>query len=176
MSRKEEIRNRIKEYRMKLGMTQADLAKAIGQSTSSVGMYECGKREPEMSTLESMADVFGISLMQMMTGTETGEQQKQPGPDVPTQEELTQAFMVDQNRAINTLETMRKLLDMSFPRKAESEKSMSKKDRERLEALHENPRLGLLFDRSRKMSHDDVELMLKMSEKILGERCKSDDD
>lgn len=43
-------------------------------------------------------------------------------------------------------------------------------DQRRLEALHQDPRLGLLFDRSRKMDSDDVDFMLKMSEKILRER------
>lgn len=43
-------------------------------------------------------------------------------------------------------------------------------DDERLEALHQNPRLGLLFDRSRKMSHEDVEFMLQMADRILKER------
>lgn len=43
-------------------------------------------------------------------------------------------------------------------------------DQERLEALHQNPRLGLLFDRSRKMSSEDVEEMLKKAEDILRER------
>lgn len=43
-------------------------------------------------------------------------------------------------------------------------------DQARLEALHQNPRLGLLFDRSRKMSHEDVEFMLQMADRILKER------
>jgi transcriptional regulator with XRE-family HTH domain len=43
-------------------------------------------------------------------------------------------------------------------------------DDERLEALHQNTRLGLLFDRSRKMSHADVEFMLQMADRILKER------
>lgn len=43
-------------------------------------------------------------------------------------------------------------------------------DQQRLEALHQNPALGLLFDRSRKMSHDDVEFMLQMADRILKER------
>lgn len=46
----------------------------------------------------------------------------------------------------------------------------SSEDEERLEALHQNPRLGLLFDRSRKMSHEDVEFMLQMADRILKER------
>lgn len=48
--------------------------------------------------------------------------------------------------------------------------SIRSEDQERLEALHKNPRLGLLFDRSRKMSNDDVEFMLQMAERIVKER------
>ena len=43
-------------------------------------------------------------------------------------------------------------------------------DQARLEALHQDPRLGLLFDRSRRMSHEDVEFMLQMADRILKER------
>jgi len=43
-------------------------------------------------------------------------------------------------------------------------------DEERLEALHQDPRLCLLFDRSRKMSASDIEFMLQMADRILGER------
>ena len=43
-------------------MTQADLAKAINQSQSSITMYETGRREPDFETLESLADVFNVPL------------------------------------------------------------------------------------------------------------------
>ena len=43
-------------------------------------------------------------------------------------------------------------------------------DLQRLEALHQNPALGMLFDRSRKMSNDDIEFMLQMADRILKER------
>lgn len=43
-------------------------------------------------------------------------------------------------------------------------------DMDRLEAMHQNPRLGLLFDRQRKMSNRDVEFMLEMANRILKER------
>ena len=47
-------------------------------------------------------------------------------------------------------------------------------DHEILEALHQNPRLGLLFDRSRKMSSADVDFMLQMADRILKERDVDD--
>lgn len=43
-------------------------------------------------------------------------------------------------------------------------------DQERLEALHKDPRLGLLFDRTRKMSSADVNAMLAIAASILKER------
>ena len=43
-------------------------------------------------------------------------------------------------------------------------------DQQRLEDLHQDPRLCLLFDRTRKMSHDDVEFMLQFADRILKER------
>lgn len=45
--------------------------------------------------------------------------------------------------------------------------SMPTEDEERLEALHQDPRLCLLFDRTRKMSKADVEFMLQFADRIL---------
>ena len=43
-------------------------------------------------------------------------------------------------------------------------------DQERLEALHQDPRLGLLFDHTRKMKKEDVDFMIQMAQRILNER------
>jgi len=43
-------------------------------------------------------------------------------------------------------------------------------DQERLEALHKDPRLGLLFDRTRKMSSAAVDAILAITASILKER------
>lgn len=43
-------------------------------------------------------------------------------------------------------------------------------DLDRLEALHQNPRLGLLFDHSSKMKPEDVDFMIQMAERIIKER------
>lgn len=48
--------------------------------------------------------------------------------------------------------------------------AISKQDLDRLEDLHQNPRLGLLFDHSRKMKQEDVDFMIQMAERILKER------
>ena len=48
------------------------------------------------------------------------------------------------------------------------------KDQQRLETLHQDPRLGLLFDRTRKMTSEDVETMLAVAASILKERDGDD--
>ena len=50
------------------------------------------------------------------------------------------------------------------------DRTVSEDDQERLEALHQDPRLCLLFDRSRKMKPEDVETMLAVTASILKER------
>lgn len=47
---------------------------------------------------------------------------------------------------------------------------LSASDVDVLEAIHQNPRLGLLFDRQRKMSSADIEFMLQMADRIVKER------
>ena len=43
-------------------------------------------------------------------------------------------------------------------------------DQARLEALHQDPRLGMLFDRTRKMSAEDIDFMLQMADRITKDR------
>ena len=62
MNKRELIGSRIRTMRMSRKMTQADLAKAINQSQSSITMYETGRREPDFETLEALADVFNVPL------------------------------------------------------------------------------------------------------------------
>ena len=66
------------------------------------------------------------------------------------------------------------LLGVRFSALTTEDGPKSYEDQERLEALHQDPRLGLLFDRSRKMSHEDVEFMLQMADRILKERDGDD--
>ena len=43
-------------------------------------------------------------------------------------------------------------------------------DQQRLEALHQDPRLGILFDHTRKMKKEDVDFMIQMAERMIKER------
>jgi len=60
-----------KSLRENRKMTQGELAKALGISRSTVGMYEQGKREPDFETEEKIADFFNVSLDYLRNGDET---------------------------------------------------------------------------------------------------------
>lgn len=52
----------LKSLRKSKGLSQSELAKILDISTSSVGMYESGKRQPNFYTEEKIAKFFGVSL------------------------------------------------------------------------------------------------------------------
>ena len=68
MDRNKLIGMRIRTMRLSRKMTQADLAKAIGQSASSITMYETGRRRPDFETIEALADVFNVPLVSFVDG------------------------------------------------------------------------------------------------------------
>ena len=54
---KHTLRDLRREYRL----TQSDLAKILGTSTSTVGNWETGLREPDFETLQRLADYFHVT-------------------------------------------------------------------------------------------------------------------
>ena len=59
---------RICLLRQKQGWSQAELAKRLCISPSTVGMYEQGRREPSLSGAVELSRVFGISVDFLLTG------------------------------------------------------------------------------------------------------------
>lgn len=53
---------RIKELRIKNGLSQGDLAKATGLTRQAISNYERGDREPKNETLDKLADYFNVSV------------------------------------------------------------------------------------------------------------------
>lgn len=62
-----EFSNTLKRLRKSKGITQAELAKDLGVSKSTISMYEIGAREPDFETLEALADYFNVD-MNYLTG------------------------------------------------------------------------------------------------------------
>ena len=57
-----EFKDMLSYYRQLNGMSQRDLAKRIGVSASTIGMYESGNRFPKPELEEALADLFNVSL------------------------------------------------------------------------------------------------------------------
>ena len=125
---KKELGERIRVARKSRNMTQAVLAEVVGVKLSTIGMWENGLREPNLDTIEALADIFNVPMNYLING----EDIKRAPEDV------------------------------------------TKYDYARLEALHQNPRLGLLFDRQRLMSESDIEMMLALADRIVKERDGDD--
>ena len=69
---------RLKHLRTQDGLTQQDLADALGISKSTISMYENGNREPDFETLENIADYFNIDMATLFLSTSTSL----PSPDI----------------------------------------------------------------------------------------------
>ena len=52
----------IRSFRTTNNMTQKELADKLSISPSTIGMYEQGRREPDLDTITKLADVFDISI------------------------------------------------------------------------------------------------------------------
>ena len=54
--------NRLKEIRLRSGLTQAQLADRLNISASTIGMYEQGRREPDNNTLTKLCIELNTSV------------------------------------------------------------------------------------------------------------------
>lgn len=52
---------RLKSLRNGAHLTQAQLAEKMDVSTATIGMWECGKRRPDLKKLQRLAELFGVT-------------------------------------------------------------------------------------------------------------------
>ena len=72
---------RMKELRLEKKMTQAEVAKAIGLSTTAYCNYEYGQRDPQTATLVALAQLYHVSADYLL------------GVNEPTPEEKPKIFL-----------------------------------------------------------------------------------
>lgn len=56
----------IRKHREDRGLTQFQLGEQIGLAESTISLYESGKREPNLDTVQLFADFFGCSVDQLL--------------------------------------------------------------------------------------------------------------
>lgn len=60
------MKNRIKQFRKKLGLTQKQLAIRAGLPVTTLSNYELGKRQPPTDVLKKLADIFETNTGYLM--------------------------------------------------------------------------------------------------------------
>lgn len=70
---------------------------------------------------------------------------------------------------IDAMQKLAEVLGVSYSILTTEHGLQDYEDMQRLEALHQDPRLGLLFDHTRKMKSEDVDFMIQMANRILKE-------
>lgn len=73
--------NRIKEARLKRGLSQADLADRVGVSRQAVGLYETGERKPGGDVLVRMSYELGVSSAYLLGWSDSPERDDHLPPD-----------------------------------------------------------------------------------------------
>lgn len=72
MSKLSHFSDTLIHLRRSAGISQQQLAEATGLSRSAVGMYETGRREPDIDTLRVFSEYFGVD-MNTLTSPQTAE-------------------------------------------------------------------------------------------------------
>ena len=58
----------IKELRERKNLTQSALAEKLGVSDKTISKWETGRGYPDISLLEPLAVVFGVSVAELLSG------------------------------------------------------------------------------------------------------------
>ena len=75
------FKERIKELRKGRHLSQRELAGALHLSSSSVAMYETGKRQPDFESLERIADYFNVDMDYLLGRKDTTHKIVEVRPD-----------------------------------------------------------------------------------------------
>lgn len=67
------IKNAIRHYRKRVGLTQLRLSEAVKCSIDSVRRWESGQREPRASEIAKLCEVLGVSEAELLRGPQSKE-------------------------------------------------------------------------------------------------------
>lgn len=63
--------DRLKELRKSRHLTQREVAERLGIGVSTLGMYEVGKREPDLDTLKALARFYNVTVDYLLGNEDT---------------------------------------------------------------------------------------------------------
>jgi transcriptional regulator with XRE-family HTH domain len=101
------IGNRIAQERTRLGLSQADLADALGVSRGLVGQWESHKKDPGRENLMKAAELFGVPAEYLIKGLAEG------------QEDIPRAMTITDDNEIQLVSSFKLLSERQKKRLAE---------------------------------------------------------
>lgn len=104
--------NRIRQLRVKHGLTMAELGKRVGCSEASISYYELGKREAKYETLLKLAEVLDTSVDYLLGNESTDSS---PSPALPLSADETELVGAWRKAGEPIKGAVRKLLDIPAP-------------------------------------------------------------
>ena len=75
MQNSKSIGNKIAEARKKINLSQAELAQQVSISPQAVGKWERGESLPDITTLDRLAEIFGVNLNYFSDSSQTIEKE-----------------------------------------------------------------------------------------------------
>ncbi len=70
------VNRKVKEARISTGMTQKEVAEALGVRRPAIAEIEAGKRKISSEELVTLADLFGYDISYFVTSQRTGESEQ----------------------------------------------------------------------------------------------------
>lgn len=106
-----ELGRMISRLRTEKGLSQRDLADLLGVSNGAIGMWETGKRQPDLDTVKKIASFFGISIDYLMGNP-------QSSIDYSNYQMDTSEFALDFKMRIRDLMAEQKISEDAFAERA----------------------------------------------------------
>lgn len=69
--------SKIKEARLEVGMSQAQLARAIGTSENNIGRWESSQNQPRIESIAAIANATGHDIDFFLTGSTEAEEDEE---------------------------------------------------------------------------------------------------
>lgn len=85
----------IKRLRLARGLTQKEVAQALGLATSTITMYERGQRVPSFEALDALAEYLGVGLTELVSG-------KEEEPEIMSLTNVKKVPVEGENEALET--------------------------------------------------------------------------
>ncbi len=79
---------RIGMYREKCGLSQLELSEMLEVSRQAISKWETGVAQPELPKLVKMAEIFGVSLDELVLGKAKEPEKSEPLPDIIKEEKV----------------------------------------------------------------------------------------